>query len=300
MKNRVLVGIAAIIVVSQSAYADPVILTSSCSLEPAETCVTSIKNLQVLGKTYDVAFVPGSFHSNFDNDPADPSFPNTFTFWGNQADAAVAANAISYVLTVDGNDWFFDPGQPSDFAQRVLAETNIVYGTEYVPLSDRLDPSVQIAFACCGSGTLSGSRLGTNNYNYALFTLSVPTLDCVGFEPPMNAGAVKVKKNRVLPFKAQLLDEDNQSIDDIGIAAPPVIQVIFQDGILPAENVSSEALPAGAGTDGNQFEFLDGKWQFNLKTRNYNAAGTYTVTIESGDTDEYLFDPTCEGTFVIN
>jgi hypothetical protein len=59
-------------------------------------------------------------------------------------------------------------------------------------------------------------------------------------------------------------------------------------------------LSAGAGTDGNQFEFLDSKWQFNLKAKNYSATGTYTTTLESGDTDEYLVDPTCTGSFVID
>jgi hypothetical protein len=39
---------------------------------------------------------------------------------------------------------------------------------------------------------------------------------------------------------------------------------------------------------------------FNLKTKNYSAAGTYTTTMESGDTDEYLVDPTCTGSFVID
>ena len=58
---------------------------------------------------------------------------------------------------------------------------------------------------------------------------------------------------------------------------------------------------AGAGTEGNQFEFLDSKWQFNLKTKNYTAEGTYTTTMESGDTSEYVIaDPTCTGMFVIN
>jgi len=78
-----------------------------------------------------------------------------------------------------------------------------------------------------------------------------------------------------------------------------LIQVIFENGVEPAEDVTDDALPAGAGTDGNQFEFLDSKWQFNLKTKNYSAAGTYTTTMESGDEAEYLIDPTCEATFVI-
>jgi hypothetical protein len=129
---------------------------------------------------------------------------------------------------------------------------------------------------------------------------TVPSLSCVGFESPMDGGAVKVKKNRALPHKAQLLDEMGSPLNDLDIAAAPVIQVIFDDGVLPAEDVSGDALSAGAGTDGNQFEFLDSKWQFNLKTKNYTGAGTYTTTMVSADTSEYVIDdPSCTGVFVI-
>ena len=37
-------------------------------------------------------------------------------------------------------------------------------------------------------------------------------------------------------------------------------------------DVTAEALPAGLGTEGNQFGFTDEKkWQFNLNTKNYTA-----------------------------
>ena len=126
------------------------------------------------------------------------------------------------------------------------------------------------------------------------------TLTCDGFFSPLHDGPVRVKKNRVLPHKAQLFDEEGTPLNDLDIAAAPVIQVIFDDGVLPAEDVSDDALSAGAGTQGNQFEFLDSKWQFNLKTKNYTAEGTYTTTMVSGDTSEYVIDdPTCTGEFVI-
>ena len=66
------------------------------------------------------------------------------------------------------------------------------------------------------------------------------------------------------------------------------------------EDVTNEALPAGAGTTGNQFEFVNDGWQFNLKTKNYSAAGTYHVEMVSGDDSEYLVAPMCSGEFVIN
>ena len=52
-------------------------------------------------------------------------------------------------------------------------------------------------------------------------------------------------------------------------------------------------------TEGNEFEYnlVDQVWQYNLKTKDYTAAGTYTITIVSGDDSEYIIDPTCEALF---
>jgi YVTN family beta-propeller protein len=138
-------------------------------------------------------------------------------------------------------------------------------------------------------------------HGVAITPNSSPSFSCVGFESPMDGGAVRVKKNRALPHKAQLLDEMGSPLNDLDIAAPPVIQVIFDSDTVVAQDVTSEAYPAGAGSEGNQFEFLDSKWQFNLKAKNYTAAGTYTTMMESGDISEYVIaDPKCTGVFVIN
>lgn len=115
----------------------------------------------------------------------------------------------------------------------------------------------------------------------------------------MNAGPVKDKKNRALPFKATLLDSENNPVSDSDINALPVIQVIYNAGTEPAVDVTDEAIPVGLGTTGNQFEYTyDGKWQYNLKTKNYTASGRYTVTMISGD--NYTIDPACAATFIIN
>ncbi|MFT5140914.1 MAG: hypothetical protein ACI9CB_002579, partial [Rhodothermales bacterium] len=55
------------------------------------------------------------------------------------------------------------------------------------------------------------------------------------------------------------------------------------------------------GSEGNQFELNDeGYWQFNLKSRNYSAEGSYMVTAISGDADEYIIDPSCVASFEID
>ncbi|MHC4559749.1 MAG: right-handed parallel beta-helix repeat-containing protein [Planctomycetota bacterium] len=138
------------------------------------------------------------------------------------------------------------------------------------------------------------------NYDPWLVTAVTSGFSCVGFEPPMDKGAVTVKKNRVLPLRAKLLGGCGYPVTDIDIIAPPVIQVIFESGEAEGTvDVTDQALSAGQGTEGNQFVYTGSNWQFNLKTKNYNAAGTYTVTMVSGDEDEYEIESTCEAVFVI-
>ncbi len=64
-------------------------------------------------------------------------------------------------------------------------------------------------------------------------------------------------------------------------------------------DVTEDALPAGHGTESNQFAFTtDGKWQLNLKTKNYTASGIYRITMVSGDDSEYGVN-SCQTEFVI-
>ena len=126
----------------------------------------------------------------------------------------------------------------------------------------------------------------------------VVRLSCLGFESPLNAGPVKVKKKRALPLKAQLLDSDDIPVTDALLDIPPVLQVVYNPatGGEPVD-VTGDALASGLGTEGNQFELNIDKWQFNLKTKNYSAAGTYTMTMISGDS--YVINPSCQASFII-
>lgn len=145
---------------------------------------------------------------------------------------------------------------------------------------------------------------GITNYVRGTITEDIvvgptPIFACVGFQSPVLDKVVKVQKNRTIPFKARLTDDASQYIDDSGVTAHAVAQVLFDDGVNPAIDVTADALAVGAGTDGNQFEFVDGVWQYNLKTIKYTAAGTYTLSMQSGDNDEYIVSPVCVGQFVI-
>jgi hypothetical protein len=127
-----------------------------------------------------------------------------------------------------------------------------------------------------------------------------PEVACVGFEPPMANYPVTAKKNRVLPLKAELFDSGGFIVLGDDLTAPPVLQVWQGYGTATDDDVSDDALPAGQGTEGNQFVFTDDlKWQFNLKTSNYTGPGTYTVMIESGNRSEYVIEPSCITEFVI-
>ncbi len=128
----------------------------------------------------------------------------------------------------------------------------------------------------------------------------VPALSCVGFEPPMAGGPVVVRNHRVLPLKARLLDAEGAPVG-AGIAAPPVVRVMYEPGTGAPVDVTASALHAGRGTAEGAFSFdVDsGEWHFNLVTRDFSAPGTYRVTAESGDRLRYAISPTCEATFVI-
>ncbi|MGA9574746.1 MAG: hypothetical protein WBS20_12455 [Lysobacterales bacterium] len=128
----------------------------------------------------------------------------------------------------------------------------------------------------------------------------IPALTCEGFAAPMANHPVKTKKNRVFPLKMELFGEGGLEQTDADLIAAPVVKVEFfasTDGV--AVDVSNDLLAAGHGTDGNQFEFTDNDiWQYNLKSNNYTAPGTYKVTVVSGDESEYVIDPNCETSFI--
>jgi hypothetical protein len=132
------------------------------------------------------------------------------------------------------------------------------------------------------------------------YEINVLEIKCTGFEPPLDDYPVTAQKNRALPFKAILLNE-NLTITNNNVQALPVIQVIYDSGVDGSSiDVTEDAIPVGQGTEGNEFVFTDeDKWQYNLKIKNYNAKGTYTVTMESGDENEYVFSQKCKCEFII-
>lgn len=154
-------------------------------------------------------------------------------------------------------------------------------------------------------GTVSVVDTTTNNVTSTITVGTIPwgvafrplRYRCEGFEAPMDKGTVSVKKNRALPLKAKLIDEDGFEVTDRELMVPPVLQVLFTGPGQPALDVTDDAVPAGLGSDGNQFEFEVDYWRFNLKTKNWDAPGNYSIRMVAGDS--YLIDPTCQASFNI-
>jgi len=119
-----------------------------------------------------------------------------------------------------------------------------------------------------------------------------PVFNTPGFGPPLLKGPVTIQNNRVLPLKIQLYDSDGASISNLDITATPSIEVLYESPILPDfADVTDHALHAGLGT--NDYQLVNtgqNRWQYNLKTDDYTAPGTYLIHIKSGDKSEYTID----------
>jgi hypothetical protein len=210
------------------------------------------------------------------------AFTQLYSFVGNNTIDTIGSALVEDITTSLPSAWLMNP---------VLLELKFTYSQTPTPTI----PGRHIQ--------IFRDNTGTDDDGFVLrVTLAAAnTLNGgdAGFLSPLGGDPITVKKNRVIPFKVELRDGDDYLITDQDITAPPVIQVSFDDGFSPAEDVTGDALPAGQGTDGNQFEFNDPVWQYNLKTKNYSASGTYTVSIVSGDASEYVINPLVEAQFVI-
>jgi hypothetical protein len=72
-----------------------------------------------------------------------------------------------------------------------------------------------------------------------------------------------------------------------------VINVLFNGtvyGDVPPDDAELE--PLGSANENNFFRFDSdsGQWLYNLSTKLFAAVGTYTVTVVSGDSSEYIIN----------
>jgi len=211
-------------------------------------------------------------------------------------------------LTFNTSDVSIDPGAytgswqiagsnpPQPIIQTIgPASVVLVTGVSYSLTPDRAPKSFPVTDPC---------SIVELDFIDFIFTVgcSAPTYDCTGFGSPMDK-AVKVRKHRALPLKAALTDELGFAVTDVEVTTAPVIEILFSSasGDDPID-VTDDALPVGSSFEGNTFAYDDSsqEWRFNLSTKNYTASGTYSILMESGDSDEYaIMPPTCSSTFVI-
>jgi hypothetical protein len=127
---------------------------------------------------------------------------------------------------------------------------------------------------------------------------------CLGFFPPMTMAVRIAKKRRALPLKAALLTQFGAQIQEAALTAPPVVVVTY-DSALAVEIVaeaSGDTVHTRQSSKGNRFSFDAGsmQWVYNMKIENYDAPGTYTITMISGDETTYRIEPNCTGTLVVD
>jgi len=127
--------------------------------------------------------------------------------------------------------------------------------------------------------------------------IPLPTLSCEGFKAPADRDVRINRPNRVVPLRMQLVDEDGAYVGDYELASP-VLQVAYSSGG-DFEQFADALDYAGRGNEGNQFIFDGAYWAFNLGTRGL-ASGTYQLSVTSGDASQYVVNPSCEVTVVIN
>jgi hypothetical protein len=125
-------------------------------------------------------------------------------------------------------------------------------------------------------------------------------MNLASLPPAMGGGVIarKVPNNRVLPFKAMLADADGNLVTNV-VAAPRLEVRLDAEASGPEADVVEYALLSGGGTAGNTFELTGNTWQFKLRAKDFSAPQRYSATMTSGDANEYLIDPTCEGVFLI-
>lgn len=110
---------------------------------------------------------------------------------------------------------------------------------------------------------------------------------------------VTLRGRRALALRAELADAAGVFLSDLDIASPPVFQIAFDSG--PGEvpvDVTEDALPVGQSSGGNMFFFDVEKWRYIFGTGDFDAPGTCTITMVSGDASECVID-SCVATFVV-
>ncbi|WP_299491290.1 hypothetical protein [uncultured Shewanella sp.] len=169
------------------------------------------------------------------------------------------------------------------------------------------------------SMSTSSCMMGMTAPETLTYVEALASYTCVGFKTPADGKhhkVMKMNKHGVLPLRAKLEDNEGHELGSDEVSASPVVQVMYTPSVsdvLQAEavDVSAEVMGVGQANKakkdkqsmqpsvGNSFVFKGHKWAFNLNTTQYSAPGLYTVSLVSGNSDEYAVTTPCETAFVV-
>lgn len=157
---------------------------------------------------------------------------------------------------------------------------------------EALDPSVadqKLVVVLANRGTTDsdtstdGIQLNFDNVRLSRAAL----VSCEGFFAPFAEPlSLSAKNKRAIPVKMRLYDYAGNELTDANLAYPPVANVSFMSGSNGAVAESDAALTVQSD-DSNAFRYdpNEGQWILNLAAKQYSSAGTYTVSVVSGDPD---------------
>jgi len=150
----------------------------------------------------------------------------------------------------------------------------------------------------------SGAWVKFSGLNHKFRAVLTGGYSCEGdqFQDPFaSVLELTAKNNKTIPVKMMLFDSTGNPITDAVIATPPVINVMFSPAIVGgAVDLTDALLPQGSANDGNSFRWdpLEGRWIYNLGTKQFPSAGTYTVSAAAGDGTYAIKQNSCSEQFI--
>jgi hypothetical protein len=194
--------------------------------------------------------------------------------------------------TIDDRNPTADRGDPAENRTQTYRD---LYQTSqnpiFFPWFSSYDPDDEGAWtmtlAALEDGAIATVQICIHTANAECAEDTPAVYTCEGFGPPLDEPLSFKKANRTLPLKMVCRDGAGALLTDEDIAAPAV--VVTADGGGDATS-DGQLLNAGVG-DGTRFEFRGGTWRYNLSTRNFDAPGTFEITVQGTGGDVLLGAP---------
>ena len=194
--------------------------------------------------------------------------------------------------TIDDRNPIANQGAP---AENPTATYSDLYQTSqnpvFFPWFSSYDPNEEGAWtmtlAALEDGVIATVQICIHTPNAECAEDAPAVYTCEGFGPPLDEPLSFPKANRTLPLKIVCQDGSGALLTDEDIA-PPTVLVTAEGG--GDATTDGQLLNTGIG-DGARFEFRGGSWRYNLSTRNFDAPGTFEITVGGTNGDVVLGAP---------